>query len=846
MDSGSPIHSRSPKDARLQVDTGSPMATHSPSSPADPMHKLKQGHHMGPGTPQQMAQQSPSADAARNEMYPQYHSGAAMHPYPDQPPKAPVPQYPAMSNEYRPDMSATNQPYGSRGFPYLPPPLSNEQSVHNQYKIGTSAAEKALAEQYLATMTRASQEPYANRAYRLPTDHEAGASKASPGGLPPPGPHEQPYSAFAPNRVPGREEPGLSQQSQGRLVPQPGSQEAMMSKYAMEQYQSSMMQGGDQAVRQYYQMQQQQQMKEQAPYHQQYQDSSMHQQMIQQQYQQQQLEEQKTLPKKKRPTKKQLKQQQEQMELEAQMKQQQMQQLQQQQAQQSHQQLQHQQELQHEQQRHQAQLQQQHMQQQQQLQHQQMQQGQHQQYNQLQHLQEQRNLQHEAQLQQQQYQQHLQQQLIQQQSQQVPRSRTPVSSFPVKKRHYAEPLSQSPGPFPALGGDATLGKGAFSQPMRSSAPSSSAPSSSAPASATPGGYPAPAIAHAGNAAGSGDAAAQRPQFLQAPSAVGVPRSPFTPVSTGTELSNPRDIFSSAVRNDPSMSRSPFTPVTSSSESTRSPRGTYPSSDMNPRSPFTPTTVGSSIGLPHAGLGHMMDVYQHSPLYNPNHALFPRPGSAFRESQQPGSVSSGSAPAAAANQGFNAQANEAANKAVASKQAKGRRKSKADGGPAESSSPSASPAASTATASAATAFQQYASKGVLPTSAFNFSPSAAPLPGLYSDKDAFPNYLEDYRSGQAGFYGHSRASTESADKSVHNVANVPPVAAVPAVQTASAPFPFLGHQTSRPPSYPLAQPFPYDPATYQQYLLHQGLYSSGYHHALGLRQPYDPIQRPHWL
>ena len=174
----------------------------------------------------------------------------------------------------------------------------------------------------------------------------------------------------------------------------------------------------------------------------------------------------------------------------------------------------------------------------------------------------------------------------------------------------------------------------------------------------------------------------------------------------------------------------------------------------------------------------------------------------------------------------------------------------------------------------TAFQQYMSEpsaislktvqsSVVPGSAFNFGPAPSGL-GLYGDAAGF---LEEYRNAPASYF-------------------IPPVTEPGRdKQTpgpAPSPFPFLSHPQARPPSYPqLAQAFiNHQPSLmdasgaasplYQQYLqrhqeellrhsaagapmvLHQGLlgpptgYPSGYHPALGIRQPYDALNRPSWL
>ncbi|XP_021938977.1 mucin-17 isoform X2 [Zootermopsis nevadensis] len=178
-------------------------------------------------------------------------------------------------------------------------------------------------------------------------------------------------------------------------------------------------------------------------------------------------------------------------------------------------------------------------------------------------------------------------------------------------------------------------------------------------------------------------------------------------------------------------------------------------------------------------------------------------------------------------------------------------------------------------SSTTAFQQYVSEpsaialktvqtSVVPGSAFNFGPAASGL-GLYGDGASF---LDEYRSPPTGYY-IPPGTEPGRDKQTP----VPP---------APTPFPFLGHPQPRPPTYPQLAPafINHQPALmdasgattplYQQYLqrhqeellrhsaasapmvLHQGLlappsgYPPGYHPALGIRQPYDSLNRPSWL
>ncbi|KAJ8978279.1 hypothetical protein NQ317_009619 [Molorchus minor] len=155
--------------------------------------------------------------------------------------------------------------------------------------------------------------------------------------------------------------------------------------------------------------------------------------------------------------------------------------------------------------------------------------------------------------------------------------------------------------------------------------------------------------------------------------------------------------------------------------------------------------------------------------------------------------------------------------------------------------------------------------VVPGSAFNFGPAPTALgigSGLYGDKDAYPNFLEDFRSAPnyymaAAAAAHHRSTPETNEKqtrAAHQNSNP---------QTTPG-YPFLGGPQAR-PTYPIAGPFiPNAQAQlmdtssplYQHYLqagvLNQGLlgppgaYPPGYHPALSMRQPYDSMTRPSWL
>ncbi|KAK6627783.1 hypothetical protein RUM44_010262 [Polyplax serrata] len=185
----------------------------------------------------------------------------------------------------------------------------------------------------------------------------------------------------------------------------------------------------------------------------------------------------------------------------------------------------------------------------------------------------------------------------------------------------------------------------------------------------------------------------------------------------------------------------------------------------------------------------------------------------------------------------------------------------------------------------TAFQQYVNiksneppaislktASVVPGSAFNFGPAPTSLGltnPLYSEKETYGGFLEDFRSQPSSYYSMVAAATHrSTPEAAGEKPSNPP--------GSSNAFPFLGHPQTRTSGYPPLpqfvnshQPPLVDPATassplYQQYIqrlqeeqlrhtgvLHQGLlgpssgYAPGYHHpALGIpRQPYD---RPSWL
>ncbi|CAH2244433.1 jg24393, partial [Pararge aegeria aegeria] len=149
--------------------------------------------------------------------------------------------------------------------------------------------------------------------------------------------------------------------------------------------------------------------------------------------------------------------------------------------------------------------------------------------------------------------------------------------------------------------------------------------------------------------------------------------------------------------------------------------------------------------------------------------------------------------------------------------------------------------------------------MIPTSPFNFSSSAnMALGGMYADNGSFT--IEDFRNStnqlmaanyMAAAVAHQQRSNEAAAEKL----------AKPAHQSSNhqstSSFPFIGHSQVR-AGYPFVGAEPSSPL-YQQYLQRyqeelqrqtgaqiMGLYPSAYSTPLGVRQPYDSINRPSWL
>ncbi|XP_028174185.1 bromodomain-containing protein DDB_G0270170-like [Ostrinia furnacalis] len=151
--------------------------------------------------------------------------------------------------------------------------------------------------------------------------------------------------------------------------------------------------------------------------------------------------------------------------------------------------------------------------------------------------------------------------------------------------------------------------------------------------------------------------------------------------------------------------------------------------------------------------------------------------------------------------------------------------------------------------------------ILPGSAFNFGSTAnmALGGGLYGDNTGFS--IEDFRNSTANqLMAANYMAAAVAHQQRNNAESSADKLVKPAHQNsthAAGTFPFIGHSQVR-AGYPFVGAEPSSPL-YQQYLQrHQeellrqtgaqimGLYPPGYPAGLGVRQPYDSINRPSWL
>ncbi|XP_053624492.1 uncharacterized protein LOC128683191 isoform X2 [Plodia interpunctella] len=149
-------------------------------------------------------------------------------------------------------------------------------------------------------------------------------------------------------------------------------------------------------------------------------------------------------------------------------------------------------------------------------------------------------------------------------------------------------------------------------------------------------------------------------------------------------------------------------------------------------------------------------------------------------------------------------------------------------------------------------------GMMPTSAFNFGASTnmGLGSGLYGDNGGFS--IEDFRNTNLMAANYMAAAVAHQQQRNNPESSVDKMVK-PAHQNSShaaSSFPFIGHSQVRGGyGYVGADGSP----LYQQYLQrHQeelfrqtgaqimGLYPPGYHASLGVRQPYDAINRPSWL
>ncbi|KAL0852066.1 hypothetical protein ABMA28_000317 [Loxostege sticticalis] len=151
--------------------------------------------------------------------------------------------------------------------------------------------------------------------------------------------------------------------------------------------------------------------------------------------------------------------------------------------------------------------------------------------------------------------------------------------------------------------------------------------------------------------------------------------------------------------------------------------------------------------------------------------------------------------------------------------------------------------------------------IIPGSAFNFGTTTnmALGGGLYGDNTGFS--IEDFRNSTANqLMAANYMAAAVAHQQRNNAESNAEKLVKPAHQNSShstGSFPFIGHSQVR-AGYPFVGAEPSSPL-YQQYLQrHQeeilrqtgaqimGLYPAGYPAGLGVRQPYDSINRPSWL
>lgn len=150
--------------------------------------------------------------------------------------------------------------------------------------------------------------------------------------------------------------------------------------------------------------------------------------------------------------------------------------------------------------------------------------------------------------------------------------------------------------------------------------------------------------------------------------------------------------------------------------------------------------------------------------------------------------------------------------------------------------------------------------MMPGSAFNFGTSTnmALGSGLYGDNGGFS--IEDFRNSTNQLMAANYMAAAVAHQQRNNADASADKMVKPAHQSSthsSSSYPFIGHSQVR-AGYPFVGADPSSPI-YQQYLQrHQeellrqtgaqimGLYPPGYPPTLGVRQPYDSINRPSWL